>query len=239
MLCDACHKESEEGLIFCPHCGNRLPESKTQAPQAEPLQVKPLPVEHLQEGVTNAKLQIDYLSNEVEKRKKTTGFLTVAVVILFIVSIGLIVALTNSNDQLNKMEFQLSDYRSMLSSILPDGMMVKVTSVYNSDEHGEKIGDTLSSSSIKFLSFDYEIFTRDGIDDFLHEDLDVKIYNPDGSMMHGSDESSSQTFTQEIKGSYGSSGWGSTTGLAYYKGFYLIQFVYDEKIVGSEAVYIQ
>lgn len=146
--------------------------------------------------------------------------------------------ISDLENQVNQLQESVSDYRSKIDDAIQNNILVRATSIYNSNYDGDKISDSLYSSSLLYLSIDYEIVVVGDISNFNGNDLDIKIYKPDGTLMQGDSSPYDCTYTNTIDGRYGYFGWGNKDGDAYSDGLYVVQFIYQGVVVGTEAVII-
>lgn len=119
-----------------------------------------------------------------------------------------------------------NDYEKLLNS----EVHVKITGLYNY----KNSSTYLDSSEITYLYIDYKVFLASSF--YEHENLFIKILEPDGTLMTGI--SSPEGYTMEVSPYSSQSGWGSHTPGAYHPGEYKIEFWYKEICVGQKTVQI-
>lgn len=149
--------------------------------------------------------------------------------------------LAQANDNLalaDNYKNQLETAQSDLKEVIGDHFLVKVTDTYNGNGDGSNISDYLYADSLIYLFFDYEIFSTEDISNYYGKEVQINIYDPTGELMQGEESPTSCSFTDTIYSNVGGRGWGNADGGVYDPGLYVIQFVYDGEIVGTEAVII-
>lgn len=119
-----------------------------------------------------------------------------------------------------------NDYEKLLNS----EVHVKITGLYNY----KNFSTYLDSSEITYLYIDYKVFLASSF--YEHENLFIKILEPDGTLMTG--ESSPDGYTMEVSPYLSHSGWGRKTPGAYHPGEYTIEFWYNGICVGKKTVQI-
>ncbi len=119
-----------------------------------------------------------------------------------------------------------NDYEKLLNS----EVHVKIAGLYNY----KNFSTNLDSSEITYLYIDYKVFLASSF--YEHENLFIKILEPDGTLMTG--ESSPDGYTMEVSPYSSQSGWGSHTPGAYHPGEYKIEFWYNGICVGKKTVQI-
>ena len=142
------------------------------------------------------------------------------------------------SSQKDNLQANINSLNTTISALIPNDVSVQVNSVFNGGDSAEFISSELNSSSLKFLTFTYSVYAKD-ISSYEGGELQISIYKPDGSIFKGSDSPDSCTFTKTITANATTFGWGSASGGAYPPGLYVIQFVYNNKVVGSQTAIVK
>lgn len=139
-------------------------------------------------------------------------------------------------NQLDESNNQLASINSTLNEILGDSVFVKATSVYNCNSKSERISYYISSDSLQFLCMDYKVYSTSV--SYYDDELYVKVISPDGELRTGSSSPSGYTFSETLSLSFGTVGWGNSSGGSYNQGLYVFQFFYNDELVGEKAVVV-
>lgn len=232
MICSSCQNQVREGQAFCPNCGTRIEPAMPPAPPPMTSVPPILPaVSGVREGSQNTNQQISGLQNKVKKNKTLFIVFLATTLLLGCVTVLLCVALGDAYEQADEANARVAE-------VLGGDLLLKVDSVYNADQQGNYISDSIESTSLRYLTVDYELFSDQDWSTFDGSTLNVMIYNPEGMMIQGPESTDDYTFTTTIDGQYGSVGWGSDYDQVYYPGFYVVVFECDGVVVGKEPVYI-
>ena len=244
MNCDKCQTPVTEGQIFCTNCGSRIPQPRpepiiedkpgpTPPPTPTPTP-SPAPNElfKLQDELWNANRQIGRLEKENNGKKTTIGIVLFFVIALLVTVIIMSVSITKANQR-------TQNETARLNETLGGEMLVKIDYFYNADKEGNEITGDLIAGNVQYLMFDFEIYPKNDVYSYYGDNLEVQIWAPNGTLMQGTDSTSTHTLIKTIDGKYNSTGWGNATGSAYGRGFYVIVFLYDGVRVGQDAVFIQ
>ncbi len=143
--------------------------------------------------------------------------------------------LQSLNDNYNE---KLSTLQSFADAAAPNGLYVKIGSVWNGTNEAEKISDDLTASDLEYLCFDYQAVSPSGLDTYIGKDIEIRLYE-NGALCQGKESPTTCTFTEEIMYGQLESGWGSSSGGSYEPGFCTIQIVYNNEVVGEKTVTIK
>jgi uncharacterized Zn finger protein (UPF0148 family) len=238
MQCNSCHTEVPNDTVFCPHCGANLSKQQADATQT---------VSQLQLSLKVANEQISALQQQLAVKKTSSpAGLIVAVVILAFVSIICTALAIGKSSEAKEAQSDVTyymnradNYQSQVEELAPYGIYVPITSVYTSDGEGNyTYTDYFVRGAIQYLDFDYSVIkTGDFVD--TGQELYVRIFRPDGSMMQGTNSTSDYTFTVPATTGSSNTGWGNTAYTAYgQSGMYVIEFVYNGEVVGCRPVFV-
>ena len=226
MICSNCQQPIREGQVFCPNCGTKI--AVTVPPPPMPSMPPEIPAVS---GFLNPNQQVNSLQNKTKKNKTLFIIFFATTLLLGGFSVFLLTALRDAYDEAD-------EANARVAQVLEGDLLLKVNTVYNADQEGNYLSDYIESTSLRYLTVDYDLFTDKNWSYFDGSTLKVMIYNPEGIMIQGPESTDEYTFTTTINGPYGSVGWGSDYEQVYYPGFYIFVFEYDGVIVGKEPVYV-
>lgn len=242
MICDSCHTPIADDALFCPQCGKTLTKDKVDATMLAALQDK----------LVNATFQNTQLQKEVKgKRAGLAVFILLTVLFFIAAAIFGFVAVKNTGlmnayrSELSSAQSEATSYRadalnykSQLDQVMQDDVVVRVDSIFNSDGNGGRTDGIFYASTLRYLSFDYEIFLSDDVTSSTI-DLQVRVYGPDGLMLQGTGSTSDYTFINTAtEGEVNFGGWGSDAAGTYTEGLYVIEFVYNDVVVGATSAVV-
>lgn len=232
MVCGNCKNQVEDGLVFCPNCGNNL--IKSSEDEAA--------LGRAQKALNDAQHKIGGLEAELAAKKPASK--TPAVVlgvlsfILLVVCIALGSQYMGTNSKYQDALSRADKYYSLAQELVSGDFIVSVEDVFNSDGTAALDRDMIAAST-KYLDIKYKILTYGSPYTYSGKEMQVRYFRPDGSLMTGEKSGTGYSFTVNVPMGSGTTGWGNANGGNYTPGIYLIQFVYDDKVVGEKAIVLK
>ena len=140
----------------------------------------------------------------------------------------------NMHRQYDTLSRQYTEVNKKYDDVINAGPWGKVVKVYTDNGSAD-----LSHNKIRYLYFDYKIYAAT----FLNEELHVKIIDPWGKLMRGTESPTGYSYslgkTIYPFVSHESYGWGNDKGGSYVRGNYTIELWYHDRCIGREVVRIK
>ena len=160
--------------------------------------------------------------------------------------------ISSLNSELGTCNSQLGDSQSLasqyqqdaleksqkLDEIIGDSIYVKVNAIYNADVNSDKISDYLYADTLRYLTFDYQVYASGDLSQYVGDDLEIRIYKPDGTLSQGDESPIGCSYIRTISSTQSTGGWGNDNGGSFTSGLYVIEFVYQGNVVGSQPAFI-